>query len=953
MKTFPISSKRRERGVALLLALGFSALLLVMVMAFVTNALLENKVAVNTSSRTHGHIFGDTALSQALKIINAYVERSNQQDNGIVRFDHMVSRNDPTSAADLTKFKKGANTSRVVDANIAGMWDFFQSVTDGGTEFPCLMAAGDILYVYPVTDLDDTLDPSNLRITQLVQPQWQYLKVKDKSRRGASDTDDPEVIVGRFAYMALPDQGTIHKSMFYGVWDTAMTGTAPRNGRFPQEVSLAPFYEPLGASGASTAAEKNAKVKETSQTDLKYPRQILTALADSNRAQSLAARQVYSMVDFSDVPYTDKRTQFNLWTTADTFQKADLCEWKTIGTAGGITTPEDLITKLPILGRMKPTSNTFDSEDAWRKQVAANILDYFDKDNIPTISPEADEQGIPNYTGNERTPYIESLALSFCTKFTGVAVKPDPVNQPSSIGWESISSSVVSLSASGRIFNYFPTEKGKSYELQVTIHATITPEKFTINGNNVPSGSLPEKADITKTFTIPITLSGADGTGLFVTPDDSAENQENGAKKGVPDGNPFQCTLSDMTPHPSSTGITFTATLKYSNVRVEKAILKEAGSGVIVDYVKTLSVSVPSTPTSTVTLQKKATGSGSNYASIYATLNAKDPRQNLNAGNWTTPTFSKSTSQKDYTSGFATHKNSNFPSDPAATPTQDPLVDTPYYIRNGTMETSAEFSLIHRAEPKKLINLAKAADPENTSIGPDDGDAGILDQVCYEKYTVQPLDMNTRSDIIWQMIFKGVNYSPVKLKYKAEDAEGQTAELDLDSGMVFSDAQLETLARAVRHTFRVYKYFFRTPSQLMGNVMTRIINFAKDPTIGDASFPDLTTEQKTALAAKVIPLLRASPYPDSFFLIVLAQGIQDVGNTGGTLNISRIDRSGAAQTKQCKLGTLDAMVDPSDSSKLLYFDRITSSVRMLAKIKRNNTTGKYEVEYVEYLTEGK
>ena len=56
-----------------------------------------------------------------------------------------------------------------------------------------------------------------------------------------------------------------------------------------------------------------------------------------------------------------------------------------------------------------------------RKQIAANLNDYCDSDSIPTSDVPAKDwaskvgaaSGLPTYTGNEKTPYINEIALGF------------------------------------------------------------------------------------------------------------------------------------------------------------------------------------------------------------------------------------------------------------------------------------------------------------------------------------------------------------------------------------------------------------------------------------------------------------------------------------------------------------------------------------------------------------
>ena len=84
--------RKNEKGAALLLALGFAALLLVLVMGFVTNALIERKVASTNADRTEAKNIAMSALNRAIASMTFLYSTINE-DTGIHRFDNIVSKN--------------------------------------------------------------------------------------------------------------------------------------------------------------------------------------------------------------------------------------------------------------------------------------------------------------------------------------------------------------------------------------------------------------------------------------------------------------------------------------------------------------------------------------------------------------------------------------------------------------------------------------------------------------------------------------------------------------------------------------------------------------------------------------------------------------------------------------------------------------------------------------------
>ena len=65
-------NKNKQRGAALLFALGMLTILLLTGMAFVANALTAQKVAANNSARSQARIFAQSALSRVLASLMLY-----------------------------------------------------------------------------------------------------------------------------------------------------------------------------------------------------------------------------------------------------------------------------------------------------------------------------------------------------------------------------------------------------------------------------------------------------------------------------------------------------------------------------------------------------------------------------------------------------------------------------------------------------------------------------------------------------------------------------------------------------------------------------------------------------------------------------------------------------------------------------------------------------------------
>ena len=72
---------KNQSGVALLFAIGILSLLMFLGLAFVTNAILTQKVAFNNASRSQAKVFGKTAINHILAHL-MYTQLKHNTDNG-------------------------------------------------------------------------------------------------------------------------------------------------------------------------------------------------------------------------------------------------------------------------------------------------------------------------------------------------------------------------------------------------------------------------------------------------------------------------------------------------------------------------------------------------------------------------------------------------------------------------------------------------------------------------------------------------------------------------------------------------------------------------------------------------------------------------------------------------------------------------------------------------------
>lgn len=434
---------KRRQGVALLFALGILSLLLILGLAFVSNALLAQKVAFNNSSRAQAKMLAQSAISRVAASVMLYQHQAYNQADSSKKFW-------PTS---FTSLFSGTDSTRIDDQLDYGN----DNLTD---LYSKLNYPGNVIGYRPS-------DNRNKITWQLV-----YDKSANKSSQEGHNTKNKKII-GRIAYQVLPPtsnsrlnlqqvlKGAQKRSTLSNIEnqerfgediselnveyttpfiDTAMT--APNLGGLLSASSIPAYYDELYTAYASNlfpaslgtteiedrkdwierwfsegtkAADFEAFLYATdSQNEKQYFAHRfnlgddgLTNKGDNwyNRFYSTAADAEAQEKNLFDNTVARRFNNSNAidHLTADAVEFSEQSK-RTPGKSG-----------LPFLKSIADDPGTFSSKENRRKQIAANLNDYCDKDLIPTSNVPAEDWATTTteilYTGNEKTPYIYELGL--------------------------------------------------------------------------------------------------------------------------------------------------------------------------------------------------------------------------------------------------------------------------------------------------------------------------------------------------------------------------------------------------------------------------------------------------------------------------------------------------------------------------------------------------------------
>lgn len=419
---FRKAAHNNESGVALLFALGILSLLLVLGLAFASNALLAQKVAYNNSSRSQAKLLAQSAISRIAIAMMYYQYQADAK--GIIPVNYSAIYSD---GADGIK----------EDGNV---------FADG------LYSTDDSLLTPPTSSVSASFE-ANSNTYKL--PKWAFIFDKPK--------EEPDrKIIGRIAYQqVIDDEKGISKinldNVLHGIYSQETNpARIPWNNRWGKSINELN----LGSSTPFKKWQETLAPESASALDISSLAEFFNAYSDSSEPffdYTIVNSDGYKNKNFVERWFTGGKTKaepefyrydissteykslhrFNLgdldkcdlgddkWydrfrkdTTSAINKNTDEILTKLAEDSKEFNLTEDLTppdTGIPFLKQIANEQGTFDTLATRRKQIAANLNDYCDPDSIPTSDhPATDwsvEEGVtePTFTGNERTPYIYEL----------------------------------------------------------------------------------------------------------------------------------------------------------------------------------------------------------------------------------------------------------------------------------------------------------------------------------------------------------------------------------------------------------------------------------------------------------------------------------------------------------------------------------------------------------------
>ena len=914
--------RKRERGIALLFTLIVLSLLLILALGFALNSMFDQKAAYNSANASFAAFLAQTQLKQVLSLI----------------------KNDEANLDNSIFYSHDSVSPVVTDLN---------------------MLKDMLSERLPVADLLDSIDTNKVN--------WNYIRSEDSEKRiigrtafvaitGGTPLDslvdgragttaypkhdeklNSETRIGKYVSeinvrASLPSATDLIAEALNWTSGKPVSGAGFTNGKYTGNwqsfTNLFSIIEAAIGSSLSTAQKDEFK----NNLSIVVARDKEAFWADTNADTNIDSDELYKRFDLArDWNTADNAADLafikdKILLTSGTSPDVDMEKWvDTDSTAGSAGLPWLACFGYKDDGTLYTTtdlSSTFPSVSAHRCQIAANLKDYCDDDGginrptsdvDPTIASATNWVNCvthPTFTGNEKTPYINTAGF----KITALRTE---------------------------------SGSGSSYTVGTDIEITPCIGLINIYGSNWPS------EDLTVVIKGDVDIQTTVGTNNKTTPVPNALDCTITIVKDVTGDwtttgySKFKMSSSAYTKSTTGHSVSLpdqSISVKVTGIKINKIVLHNGT--VAYDYTKLLE-----TPSGYSREFFSGTSGGGTGWFGFA---VHDPRQNLNNGDWLCLTSSSVDDPKTVFSltgtdpyyGAANADNSvianrtEAPSIGGASADAEGTVTDPAnaslstaFIRNALMESPWELGFIHRGLKWQTVNLKKY-DPlkayQTVNIGTrkyipggglySAGDANILDQIKMtpKAYSPQKINLKSQKTVTFDNLF-----SKIKLECSIDNAMSvnSMAGIDPATGTALSGTEINlsgsdytNMRTNIINMFKITGTANRTRAGVAGELV-----------LPAGAATDAAQEE---LTGKIVNLTKVNGKVDTFTIVILAQMIKDVGGpSGNPFNVTKYSGDASVSgTKGCEVGIFNADInDINNSKKNIYYDEIIAEQKIIVK----------------------
>jgi hypothetical protein len=895
---------RNDRGIAILLTLGFLALTSILALLFVVTSTTNRKAAKNYNDLTAARILVQSAINRTIA--------SMKLNSGDLSKDFSyVNSNCYTYAQNSSEAKE--NLVSLLPTEVGGISYFSEA------------------------DYEDAIDDT---------PSWQYFPVNT-----TKSVDIP--IIGRVAFITIADNGKIMpttavdsgwNAYYYNLTHNPDISAATEYGSPaapPSAINQTPVTS-ISPSGEQLAGRPGIDVSEI------WLGSLGTLLSDNN-LKKLSSEEAIPAGKMPKAGWGSSDLFFDLLKIKTEAEKEEFLQYFTFGNPpdpeafwidvnlDGIKTEEELFhrfnlqrtdwntitvdsivntnkvqynfadngnieTCIPWLANWKfegGFGNSVDSYNNCRNQITANLIDYCDENSTATT----DNQNAPTYVGLEKCPYINEIKLKISGGVTETLILYECSVDLSEVSVELVNmydTSTINTTANVTVTgscHWMPRDIDVSF-------SAITPNiNISVNGESYATGTISSATNFN--------FNGFDSYDL----DSPAQSR----------------SITDF----KITGI---------DIR-----LIDQASGDFYDY---------SYVVETETAPKTLSSDGSTNT-LYFNAQVADPRQNLIENDWAIDSeFGTSSSL-----GTLGSVNSTFIPNPSGNADSEPTAAEPWeistaYVRNAPMQSPWELGAIHRGKKWQTINLKLYDDYDDATsafqLYPETwggrnynyGDGNILDQIkmIHHTETLGKININTPQKEVLEALFYGIWVG----------GDLNNPRLNESPAVMVDSSEADTLANNVITAYSSNSGEFKTRAQVLRQ--TDGVTEFWDNTLGLSQASDATQEE---IIGKFINLTKAGS-TNNIAIIAVAQTIKDIGD-GVTIQRDLNGNGSIGDFNEASIGrdiNGDGDTDDDISETISntqygtynqYADKITATQKAFVVVYRNPATHEFKIGRFEYL----
>ena len=577
-----------------------------------------------------------------------------------------------------------------------------------------------------------------------------------------------------------------------------------------------------------------------------------------------------------------------------------------------------------------------------QNQVIANLIDYNDTDNNATT----DDENNPTYVGLEAVPYTNEVCLDI-----PVTINKTLLTSSDLTDYEQpyIDVTMQTDSEAGLLINYYD-QNNYSGETYYKYEFTINKPKMILELINLysVSGAIPTNANVQ--LSIGFLFGDKDNPGEYDYLDEELDFvfDNDTANCYIFTSNEYEYMEKEFSTFSKPITVIdeeyYDNPVLYAFINHIKVKVSEYTSSVTPDFYDYSYVVDSDEPDSFIVME----GVGSNTYQL--NYQVQDSRQNLLDTDWEQDNPQTISGELyDPSDREDLSLNSNYPTN-TYRDTNSTTMDHEYYndsvnddgkpydlsttyIRNAPMQSPWELGFIHRGEAWQTLNLKKYnmtewdAGDSGGGNNYEDGDANLLDQIKMTSDTLTQGKVNINSQIeetlkvLFEKIEVGTNITNTEGSGN-EDWTGTHAVDAVDANNLA--VEIKTITSAVDGEFLTRAQILRPDNG---------IPLLYNDSLGLNQETDATQEE---LIGKFINLCKTTQQ-NTFYIIVIAQKIKDVGIAGQTLTLTKDgNKDGITTTVPVKMGRYD-----SDG------DEILSTKKLFAIVKY--TGSKFYIHFLKYL----